>query len=188
MADGNVALRWARALHSLSVDAGSEDAVLADLQALDAVIAGEGGTDLLQALSSPVFGLDERKAVLADVLGRLGAQQVTLHFLSLLIDRGRFGAVRGIVRSLTQLVDERQGRIRVRVTTVEPLDAKLQAELVAAFERSTGKKVVLESALDPSLIGGLVARIGSRVYDASLRTRLEDLKHRLIHAPALPEA
>jgi F-type H+-transporting ATPase subunit delta len=74
------------------------------------------------------------------------------------------------------------------VSTVDPLSPQLEGELKAAFATATGKTIVLDARIDPSLIGGMVARIGGRVYDASIRSRLEDVKHRLINAQAAPEA
>lgn len=187
MPDVSAARRWAQALDALAVEAGNADAVLSDLTKVATAVSGEGAP-LMQALQSPLFTVAERKAVLGDVLTRLKVKGVVSSFLHLLVDRGRFGALPAIVDEATRLSDARAGRVRVQVTTVDPLSEDLHAALAAAFSKATGKAVVLEPSTDPTLIGGLVARVGSRVYDASLRTRLEDLKNRLIHTAALPEA
>ncbi|MCB9680032.1 MAG: ATP synthase F1 subunit delta [Alphaproteobacteria bacterium] len=187
MSDASTARRWARALVELATEAGTAEAVQAELTSVHEALTGEGGA-LFEALSSPVFTVVERKAVLADVVGRVGTGPLVTHFLGLLVERGRMGSLPDIVRQFVEMLDERAGRIRVSVATVEALSPALESELKAAFEKSTGKSVVLDAHIDPSLIGGLVARVGSKVYDASLRTRLEDLKNRLIYAQALPEA
>jgi F-type H+-transporting ATPase subunit delta len=187
MADLNAARRWAEALIELAVEARNEDAVQRDLVEVVEAVTGEGGA-LLKALASPVYDVEERKAVLGSVLGRIGVQPLSSNFLRLLVDRGRIGLLPEIAQVYREHIDERAGRLRVQVTTVDPLSPELERELQAAFAKATGKSVVLDTRLDKSLIGGLVARIGGRVYDASLRTRLEDIRSRLVHAQALPEA
>ena len=187
MSDANAARRWARALDELAFEAGQGDAVLAELGSVVANLQGEGAP-LAHALSSPLFSVPERKAVLAAVLERLQVGTTVRSFLSLLADRGRFGSLTAILAEATRLADERQGRVRVTVTTVDALSPSLAAALAASFGKLTGKTVIIESKLDPALIGGLVARVGSRVYDASLKSRLDDLKNRLLHASTPAQA
>lgn len=181
------ARRWARSLAELAVDAGVADAVGTDLNELAEALSGEGAA-LLEALSSPVFTLEERKGVLGALYGKLAVQDLTKAFLGTLAEYDRMGLLPGIHAAYTQIMDDRAGRVRVAVSTVDPLPPALEAELKLAFEKATGKTILLETSLDPSLIGGLVAKVGSRVYDASLRTRLQDIKTRLIHAQAPAEA
>lgn len=187
MSDGSTARRWAKALDGLAVESGEADAVFADLSKVSTALAGEGKA-LLDALSSPLFSAEERRGVLDAVLVKLRVSGTVASFLRLLADRGRFGLLPAVVAEATQLADARAGRVRVQVTTVDALTPALEKELAAAFGRLTGKTVVLESKVDPSLLGGLVARVGSRVYDASLKSRLSDLSNRLLHASGLPEA
>jgi F-type H+-transporting ATPase subunit delta len=187
MSDGSTARRWAKALDELAVESGRPEAVLADLSSVASVLVGEGEA-LRHALSSPLFAAEERRAVLDAVLAKLGVAGTVASFLRLLADRGRFGSLPAIVAEATKLADLRAGRVRIQVTTVDALSPELEAELAAAFGRVTGKTVVLEPKVDPSLLGGLVARVGSRVYDASLKSRLTDLTNRLLHAQGLPEA
>ena len=184
MADTNAARRWASALIDLAVEAGAEDAVQRDLNETVEALQSEGGV-LLSVLASPVHEIAERKAVLGQVLDKIGVQALTRSFLQLLVDRARVALLPEIATVYRENIDERAGRLRVRVTTVEPLTKAMEKSLAAAFSKATGKTVVLDATIDPSLIGGLVARLGGRVYDASLRTRLDDLKHRLIHAHGL---
>ncbi len=117
--------------------------------------------------------------MLEQVLPKLELHTLASNLLRLLIARGRFDALGAIVDVLTETVDERAGRVLVRVTTAEPLSPQLEMEVRAAFEKSTGKTVRLEALVDPAL---LVARVGGRVYDSSVRTRLEDLQNKLIRA------
>ena len=187
MADSTAARRYARALVGLAAEANAIDAVVTDLEGVLATLTGEGD-ELLKALTSPVFGLDERKAVLTEVLTRLEVQDITKHTLLLLADRDRLSDIPLVVAFASKLLDERAGRVRVQVATVDPLTPQLETSLREAFEKATGKTVVLETRLDESLIGGLVARVGDTVYDASLRSRLASLKHQLIHSQVPAEA
>jgi F-type H+-transporting ATPase subunit delta len=84
--------------------------------------------------------------------------------------------------------DELNGRVRVRVSTAEPLTAEMTAEVKLALQKITGQDVVLDTHTDEALIGGLVARVGGTVYDASIRTRLNDIKQRLLTAQIPAEA
>jgi F-type H+-transporting ATPase subunit delta len=187
MSDSNIARRYARALVELATEAGNADAVERDLaNVVDTLLAHDG--ELFKALSNPVFTAEERGKVLNVVLPRLGASDLSRRFLMLVSERGRLGSIVEIRDIYTSTMDERAGRVRVRVSTVDPLSPQLEGELKAAFATATGKTIVLDARIDPSLIGGMVARIGGRVYDASIRSRLEDIKHRLINAQAAPEA
>lgn len=187
MSDLSVARRYARALLDAASEGDAAERIATDLRAVLDTLSSEGG-QLLEALANPVFSVEERQGVLGAVLARLDVHPLTANVLKVVADRGRFGSLPGVLEAYQELLDERAGRVRVQVRTVKPLSDALAERVRAAFATATGKEVVLETSLDPSLLGGLVARSGGRVYDASLRTRLEDLKHRLIHAQALPEA
>ncbi len=187
MRDAGAARRYATAIVELAVEAGSEADVLSDLTTWDTLLTGEG-SELFHVLSSPVFSVEERRAVMAAFAEKLGTSDLVVRFLSLLIDRERFGAMHEVVRFVTDDLDARAGRMRVQVRSAVALDAGMRDELAAAFAKATGKTIVLEAEVEPELLGGVVARLGSKVYDASLRTRLQELKHRLIHAQAPAEA
>jgi F-type H+-transporting ATPase subunit delta len=187
MADVNAARRYARALVELAREAGEAPAVEADLQRFHDLIAGEG-VELGNVLRSPVFSADERKNLLNEVLPRVGVKPLTSNFLKLVSERGRMDLLQDIIQIYVEMMDEHAGRLRVQVSTVDPLTPQLETELKAAFEKSTGKTVLLDARIDPSLIGGMVAHVGDRVYDASIKSRLLDIKHSLINASAAPEA
>lgn len=182
MSEQNVARRYARALVQLAVEEGADEAVQFDLARLDDLFRTDG-KELYAVLRSPIVKGEERLAVLQAVLPRIGVHSVTSRFLRQLSDADRFKAFGDIVRLYTAAMDERAGRVRVLVTTTEPLTPMMETEIKASFERGTGKKVLLDARIDPTLIGGLVARVGDTVYDASLRTRLTDLKQRLLTSP-----
>lgn len=185
MADRTAARRYAAAFLELAAEL---DIVTRLGRDLDQALAASRENDaiLLKVLGNPVFNSDERKAVLDAVLPALDLHPMTSNLLRLLVDKGRFSVLPDLVEIFHEQADALAGRVRVEVTTAEALSDAMAKEIRDALARSTGMDVVLDTKVDASLIGGLVARVGGKVYDASMRARLEDLKHRLIHG--LPPA
>lgn len=187
MADRTVARRYARAFVDLATETNSVDALGQDLERLSAAMnSGDGA--LFHAMTNPVFTTTERKKVLEAVLPRLGMNALTNNLARLLVDNERMGALPDIIELYRQAADEHAGRVRVRVSTASPLDDAMREQVTNALASATGKHVILETEVDPDLIGGIVARVGGKVYDASLRTRLHDLKNRLVRAQNPAEA
>lgn len=187
MADRNIARRYVTAFVELAEEAKKIDAYGSDLKKMnEAANAGDG--ILLRSLSNPVFTLEERRAALDAVLGKLKLDKLSQNFMRHLVERGRFGCLPDITEMYLAEADARSGRARVLVQTAEPLSSQLEAEVRVALEKATGKQVILDTEVDPSLIGGMVARVESRVYDASIRSRLEDIKQKLIHAQVAADA
>lgn len=187
MADRAIARRYARAFIDVAAEQGSIDTFGSDLhRVLDA--SRSGASALFRTLSNPVFTKQERKAALDAILPRLSVHPLVRNLLHLLIDNGRFAALADIAEIYGELADERANRARVLVETAEPMTPQLEAEVRAALERVTGKQVVLETRVNPELIGGVVAYVGGKVYDASVRARLQDIKQRLISAQLPAEA
>jgi F-type H+-transporting ATPase subunit delta len=175
--EGSLARRYAKALLELAQEAGTADAIGVQLDALVSVSSsgGEGAT-LLEVMSNPGFTPSERKGVLESLLPRLGLAPLLQNFVRLVLDKDRFAAMPDIAREYRALADAAAHRVRATVTTATPASAALQKEIAAALSSATGKNVVLEARVDPSLLGGLVARVGDKLIDASLRTRLESLQ------------
>ena len=183
MSDTAIANRYARALVDLAVETNTSEALSANLTEL-ASFFKEDGAELFSFLRNPVFDAEERRAVLDDLVPRLGLHEFAVNLLRVLSDRDRMSLFPAIESLFTEAMDEKAGRVRVHVRTVDPLTPQLEAEIRTAFEQSTGKQVILQASIDPSLIGGLVARIGGKVFDASIKTRLEGLRRRLSSASA----
>lgn len=175
----SIARRYAQAMVEVAAEAGVVDQVAEQLQGFEQVLVSHDGL-LGSALQSPVFTIEERRAVLDDVLPKLELGELTQNLLRLLNDNGRLGILDAITSAYRELADERAGRVRVVVRSAEPLTEAMQGEVQKALEATTGKSVVIEAEVDPSLIGGLVARVGSTVYDSSLRTRLQNIKGALL--------
>jgi F-type H+-transporting ATPase subunit delta len=179
MADASLARRYSRALVELGQQHDQIDRLGADLASFQQTLdLGDGM--LRRALENPGVPSVQKRAVLGAVLEKADYHPLVRNFLRLLIDKGRFLHLTPIVDSYGDMADELAGRVRATVQTAQPLDDKMQAEVQATLASATGAEVVITWGVDPTLIGGLVAKIGDKVIDASVRTRLETLKHALV--------
>lgn len=187
MAERMLARRYARAFIEIAEEADAVESLGADLdKALAAVRAHE---DLLfTALANPVFAPDERRRVLDEVIPRIGLHPLVQNLLRLLLAKGRFDLLPLVEEEYRAGADARAGRVRVVVETAEPLGPQLEAEVRATLERVTGKTVLLDTRVEPALIGGMVARLGGKVYDASVRNRLDTLRNTLLNLTTAAEA
>ena len=173
--------RYARALFELALDAKSVDAVKTDLDNFDRLISES--PDLYRLVRSPVFGTEERRRALAAVLAKAGIGGLTANFLLFVTANRRLFAVRDMIRDFRKLVARWKGEVTAEVTVAEKLsDARLE-ELKTALKAITGEKAVdLNVKIDPAIIGGLTVKLGSRMVDSSLRTKLNAIKHAMKEA------
>jgi len=116
----------------------------------------------------------------AELCEQIGASVTTRHTLQMLVDRRRVQTLPYVARYLRELADRRKGVLRAEVTTAAPLSDAYYDRLRAQLEKMTGQKVVVDKRLDPALVAGVVTRIGDRILDGSLRTRLQSLKDALL--------
>ena len=181
MAEGSLARRYARALIAIGTEENCIDQIGADLAAFHQVM-GLGDGALKAALSNPGVINSERREVMQAVLSKLTLHPHVSAFLRLLVDKNRFAAFEGILAAYTEMADEIAGRVRVTVATASKQDAAAQKQITAAIEASTGKSVDVSFEVDESLLGGVVAKIGDTVIDASIRTRLQELQADLVHS------
>ena len=187
MPENSVAQRYAVAMIEVADELGIIEQVGSDLGGFADLVEAHDGL-LKAAFSNPGFSVEERRAVLDDLLPKLEAHGTTANFLRLVNDKGRLGLAEEIAEAFGELADAKAGRIRVTVETAEPMTPQVQAEVQAALARATGKDVILRTQVVPELIAGLVARVDGKVYDSSLRTRLQSLKQALIASPLVAEA
>jgi len=167
--------RYATALFELALEEHALDAVRADLDGFDALIADSA--DLLRLVRSPVFSADERTRALTAVLDKAGIGGLAAQFLQAVSANRRLFAVREIIRGFRQLVAAHKGETSASVTVAErPSEAHLAA-IKDALKSVTKKDVQVDVTVDPSIIGGLVVKLGSRMVDTSLRTKLNAIKH-----------
>jgi len=167
--------RYATAVFELARDSNALDQTMADLDRFDALVADS--TDLMRLVRSPVFSAEAQQAALAAVLDRAGIAGIAASFLRLLAANRRLFAVRDMIRGLRALVARHKGEVTAQVTVAERLADKHLAALKDALKAVTGKDVALDVTVDPAIIGGLIVKVGSRMVDSSLKTKLNSIKH-----------
>jgi F-type H+-transporting ATPase subunit delta len=166
--------RYATALYDLALEQRALDAVKADLDRFDALI--EGSEDLNRLVRSPVFTAEEQKNALAAVLEKAGIGGIAANFLGLVAQKRRLFAVREMVRAFRAFVARHKGETRAEVTVAEPLSENHLNALRATLKSTTKKEVALDIRVDPAILGGLIVKLGSRMVDASLKTKLNSIK------------
>ena len=177
-----VARRYAQALTEEAQSGGSLDAVDADVALIRATL--DGSRDLRLALTSPVVSHDKKKAVLHGLFsGRVS--DLTLRFLDLLVSKQRDGEIPAVLDAYRQLRDERLNTVEARVRTAKPLGPDQRDQLQAALEARAAATVRMRIDVDPSLIGGLVVRLGDVVYDQSVKHQLDTLRDSLAERAAV---
>jgi F-type H+-transporting ATPase subunit delta len=176
--------RYATALFELAQEsdqAGNAiDATKADLERFDALVAEVGDLDRL--VRSPVFSADEQLRAVSAVLDQADIGGLTAKFLKLITANRRLFAVHAMVRAYRELVARHKGEATAEVTVAEPLKDEHLAALRAALKSVSGKDVDLDVKVDPAIIGGLVVKLGSRMVDTSLRTKLNAIRHAMKEA------
>jgi len=170
-----VAGRYAQALFELALEEKATDAVKKDLESFDALIADN--PDLARLVRSPVFGADEQLAALTAILDKAGIKGLAANFLRVITANRRLFAVREMIRAYRGLVARNKGEVTAQVTVAEKLsDTNLGALKDALKSVTGGKDIDFEVKIDPAIIGGLIVKVGSRMVDSSLRTKLNAIK------------
>lgn len=172
--------RYATALFELARDEKSIDAVLVDLINFDALL--NDSADLRRLVRSPVFSAEVQMSALNAVLAKAGISGTSAKFLRVLTANRRLFAVSDVIRAFRALVANFKGEATAEVTVAEQLNDKNLDALKSALKSVTGKDVALNVKVDPSIIGGLVVKLGSRMVDSSLRTKLNSIKHAMKEA------
>ncbi len=172
--------RYATALFELARDEKSIDAVKADLDRFNGML--DESADLRRLVRSPVFSSDAQSKALAAVLDHAGISGISANFLKVLTANRRLFAVNEVTRAFNALVAKFRGEATADVTVAEAFSDKNLDALKSALKAVTGKDVTLNVKVDPSIIGGLVLKLGSRMVDSSLRTKLNSIKHAMKEA------
>lgn len=173
-----VARRYARALHSLASEAQRADVVADELAKFEQALLTE--PELRAALLRPWVKATTKRAIVLEVAGRLGVSPLTRNFLALVAQRRRLDVLGEIIAAYRATLDEAAGRIRARVRSAAPLADAERATLRERLGRRLGKTVLLDTEVDPALLGGFVAEVGSRVLDVSVAGQLGALRERII--------
>lgn len=167
--------RYAGALFELALEEKATDTVRQELDQFDALIAESA--DLNRLVRSPVFGADEQLKALNAILAKAGLSGLTANFLRVITTNRRLFAVRDMIRAYRALVAKNKGEVVAQVTVAEPLNDQNKEALKGALKSVTGgKDIDMDVTIDPAIIGGLIVKVGSRMVDTSLRTKLNSIK------------
>jgi F-type H+-transporting ATPase subunit delta len=174
------ASRYARALVDVATDPKlglkPEDAV-SQLRAIEQLVAES--SELRIALTTPAIQNSRKRAVMEKLLSDLGAAQVMRNFIFVIIDHRRVALLPEIREAFEMLMDERMGFVRADVSSAAPLDEQQAGALASELSRLGGRTARLRFSIDPALLGGVVARIGSTLYDGSIRGQLQQMRREL---------
>lgn len=174
MISGSIGRRYAKALFGLAVEQNRVEAWSDGLRGLKDAVAGS--PELRDVLQNPVYTKDQRRGVAAKLVEALKLDAEPANLLYLLSDRNRLAYLEGIADYFGELADAKLGRVRARVTTAVTVDGAALDAISKKLGAATGATVLVEHAVEPAILGGVVAQIGSIVYDGSVRTQLEQLK------------
>lgn len=166
--------RYATALFDLADESKALDAVAADLAILRSLI--QESTDLVRLLRSPIFTRDQQGAAMAKLCEIAGLSQLTRNFIGLVARNRRLFALIGMIEGYRTLLANRRGEIRAEVTAAQALTPAQMDAITDQLKRAVGSKVAVDIRVDPAIIGGLVVKVGSRMVDGSLRSKLQRLQ------------
>jgi F-type H+-transporting ATPase subunit delta len=173
MITGSLARRYAKAVLQLQ----PLDKIAADLRSLAAAM--KTSTELATLMSNPAIRRGERRKVVDALLDAIGAQPMARNLVSLLLDGERLGSLPAISREVDVMIEAKAGRVSAEVISAKPLDSSQIQQITTALEKRAGKRVDIKRREDPSLLGGVIAKVGDVVYDGSLRTALDNLRDEL---------
>ncbi|HEY8205210.1 MAG TPA: ATP synthase F1 subunit delta [Pyrinomonadaceae bacterium] len=172
-----VARRYASALADVVLERGEAKEVQKELQQWEDLL--RSSANLQEVFRNPTIALDKKRAVLNKLLERAKPRATTANFLKVLLQNQRLTELPEINRKFADILDERAGMVAATVTTARPVPDNVQQSLQEKLTALTRRKVRLNFQQDPELIGGLVTRVGSTVYDGSVRSQLQQIKERM---------
>jgi F-type H+-transporting ATPase subunit delta len=177
VSSSNIAKRYARAFFEIAGAEKRYEEYYHELGRFLAVLAEN--KSLGEFLSNPIFAQPDKKAVVESVLEKLDVSELTANFLKLLVDKRRIGILSEIEACYRELMDGALRKVRVTVKTAFPLSSDLSGRLQKGLEGLTGKEVEMTVLEEPSLLGGIVVRVGDKLYDGSIRAQLNSIRNLL---------
>jgi F-type H+-transporting ATPase subunit delta len=169
-----VAGRYATALFELAMEERIVENVARDMAVLKALLAAN--PDLVRLVRAPIFSAEEQRAGMDAILRRVEAAPLTVRFVLTLANKRRLFALSDIIRAFEERLGQQRGEVEAEVVATRPLNESEFVELRQALKSKLGREAQLTSRVDPGLLGGLVIKVGSRMIDSSLRTKLEGLR------------
>ena len=173
-ATGAIAERYSAALFDLAEQRSALDSVAADLKTLKGMVAESD--DLRRLLRSPVLARAEQQKAVAALAQKAGLSELTKNFLGLVAKNRRLFAVTGMIDAYLARLAAKRGEIAAEVASAVPLDESQVGAISAALKKVVGSNITLDVTVDPALLGGLVVKVGSRMVDGSLKTKLQHLQ------------
>jgi len=173
-----IAGRYATALFELASEGKALDKVDAALDSFLGLL--DGSEDLQRLIANPVFTAEEQVSAITALLKKAKIDGLAANFLSLVASKRRLFLVRPMIAAFKALLAEKNGVVSAEVTVAAPLSAPNREAVLAALEGQAGGKIALTEKVDPSIIGGLVVKMGSKMIDASLKTKLNAMKLAMI--------
>lgn len=177
MSSSNIAKRYARAFFEIAGAEKRYEEYYRELGRFIAILSEN--KNLGEFLSNPIFSQADKKAVVESLLGKIEVSQITANFLKLLVDKRRIAILSEIEACYRELMDAALRKVRVTVKTAFPLTGDLSARLQTGLESMTGKAVEMTVLQEPSLLGGIVVRVGDKLYDGSIRAQLNSIRNLL---------
>jgi F-type H+-transporting ATPase subunit delta len=172
-----VARRYATALADVVLQRGEAREVQQELIVWADML--RSNSNLREVFANPTIGLDQKRAVLSRLIEIAKPRPTTANFLKVLLQNQRLTELGEINRKFAEVLDDRAGVVAARVTTARPVAAETRQTLQTKLSNLTGKSVRIEFDTDPEMIGGLVTRIGSTIYDGSVRNQLQQIKEKM---------
>ena len=172
---GQLAERYANALYSQAEDTAALDQTVSEMDSLGRLI--DQSPDFRRLLDSPLIDVTQARAAASAVLSQEGFSKLVQDFVGVVANNRRLGALRGIVASFAALVAQKRGVVVATVVSAHPLTTVQREQLRARMIEAGYGSVNIQDSVDPSLLGGLVVRIGARLYDTSLKSRLQRLQY-----------
>ncbi|OEU62021.1 MAG: ATP synthase F1 subunit delta [Desulfobacterales bacterium S5133MH16] len=172
-----IARRYAKALLIIGKEDDKAETYKEELDRFSDLITSE--KELEQAITNPLYDARGRKKVLQAVIDKVNISKLMASFLLLLFDKGRFGFLSDINEFYKKLADELKGVVRASLVSATELSSETVEKIRTTLSKKTGKDIILEVEQDPSLIGGIVSRIGDLVLDGSIKTQLLNMRESL---------
>jgi F-type H+-transporting ATPase subunit delta len=177
MSESAVSARYARAVFELSLETGEDLGPIRDFAA-----AYKASPELQSVLDNPLVEAEQRAAILETVAERVGVRGAALNAIRMLASRHKLRALPGIAAQLGLLSDRHAGIVRATVTSAQPLQESVYARIESELSSAVGRKIVIERKQDPTLLGGIVTRIGDNTIDGSIRGRLNEVERQLMQS------
>lgn len=179
MSNETVARRYAGALADVVLNGGDKQLIQSELEMFGKMI--RDNQELAEVFQNPAIQHYSKEKVLESLIERSKPSKTTANFLRILLRNNRLTDITQINEKFESVLSERSGIVTAQVTSARPLGDKEKSELQANLTKMTGKQITLDFKTDENLIGGVVTRIGSTVYDGSVRTQLDNLRQQLVN-------